>query len=622
MKAGYETEAAESYGEAYVSGPITSTFGVRLAVRASRMDGPFDNVAEPAVDSFGNPRGPQSPRRGANRSISGRLTLKWSPSATTDWTFKLGGTSYRDNGGSEMYERKCGGGRTTPLPTFGLADRAADCVIDGRSDHASIALPIALATPYLRPDPFTLSKSYYGSLTGNYHLGDFTLSSITGYYGYLQKQADELNGSTAGVYFGQYSKFRQFSEEARLSSDFDGLLNGVIGAFYSSSNSIYDSTAVSAALPADANGRYEIFQRVSGIDAKTISAFAELRYKFLTNLELAAGARWTRDQKDSNVANVYSSLAVRGTFPLRGFVDRFHDNNISPQATLTWKPSSDLTIYGAYKEGYKAGGFNTSMTVTAGSRIGDGQFGSEYVKGGEAGLRTKTLSNHLSVNLTGYYYRYSQLQVQTFNAATLATIVENAGKLSVRGIEGEFIWDVPSTGGLQFSGSAAFNRATYSDFIGGCWSGQTVALGCNLNPTAAGVFTAQNYQGRTAAKAPEFAGRIGATYAVPLSDRWTAVLSTDVNYSGRYNFSDNLRPDTVQAAFARWNAGVRFTDDRDKLEFAIFAKNLTNKYIVTSSAEMAGQPAPGTGTGTGLPPDLNVVVERPREIYFQVTKRF
>src|SRR3546814_4206939 len=39
-------------------------------------------------------------------------------------------------------------------------------------------------------------------------------------------------------------------------------------------------------------------------------------------------------------------------------------SNNSPQAILTWKPSRDFMLYGAYKTGYLSGGYNINTQAT------------------------------------------------------------------------------------------------------------------------------------------------------------------------------------------------------------------------------------------------------------------
>ena len=76
--------------------------------------------------------------------------------------------------------------------------------------------------------------------------------------------------------------------------------------------------------------------------------------------------------------------------------DRFKDENVSPQATLRYKPDRNTTYYAAYKEGFKSGGFNISQSLTPGASVAAGEFDSETAKGFEAGLRLIRLGGALS----------------------------------------------------------------------------------------------------------------------------------------------------------------------------------------------------------------------------------
>lgn len=114
-KLGYGFEAHEKYAEAVVSGPITDTFGARLALRWNDSRGSLINSGGPATDpATGLTRAPQSKYRDPSETLSGRLTLQYEPTDQIRISLKGGYTSYKDDGAGNLYERKCGAGRTTP----------------------------------------------------------------------------------------------------------------------------------------------------------------------------------------------------------------------------------------------------------------------------------------------------------------------------------------------------------------------------------------------------------------------------------------------------------------------------------------------------------------------------
>ncbi len=333
-------------------------------------------------------------------------------------------------------------------------------------------------------------------------------------------------------------------------------------------------------------------------------------------------ASWLWGLRDSYQQSLPAHLGFAASFP--GGIrldDRYRETDVSPQVTLRYKPSRDLTFYAAYKEGFKSGGFNISQTLTPASSIAAGQFGAERARGGEVGARAILMGGALSLNATAYYYDYLDLQVQNFDPVTIGQVVANAGTLRVQGIEGDFNW---RSGGFSLRGAAAYNHASYKDYVGQCYGGQTIAAGCTLLAGPGGAFTSQDYDGRTPPKAPRFAGRIGASYEMPLTDSgWTLRLSSDVSYTSKYNFTDTLRPDAVQKAYTKLDAALRVNGPDDRWTIGLIGRNLTNKLVVTAANDIPFAGGSGTGTaGPGVLADMSAFVDNPREIYVEVGFKF
>src|SRR5690606_15810832 len=106
-----------------------------------------------------------------------------------------------------------------------------------------------------------------------------------------------------------------------------------------------------------------------------------------------------------------------------GFTDDYAEENISPEATLTWKPTDDLTLYVAYKEGFKAGGYNLSQVLSPVTRLEQGQFDAEEAKGFEIGLKAMLLDRQMRLAVTAYDYDIDGLQNQIFDPVTTAQSV-------------------------------------------------------------------------------------------------------------------------------------------------------------------------------------------------------
>lgn len=627
FKAGYGFEGREKYGEGYISGPLAETLRARLAFRVSDSEGAFTNTAaETYLDPLGMARHRNSKYRGGGRTYSGRATVEWDASPNLTFQVKTGYTDQKDGGPTDLIERICGGGRTTPFAANGIPPSPnADCTINGRSDSSTLPLAVAQANFRYAGDGSMYSrlKSGFGILTATLTSDVFDVTSITSYYRFKQTDLNNVSGEAYPASFSQLADYRQTSEELRFQSKWDGSINVLFGLFASSNKFIFNTDAYIFPVPLDpGSGTYVTFKRDNGFTGSSMSAFGEITANITDSIELAGGARWSYEARNSYQQSLPAHVAFSGAFPpnLR-LDDRYRETDVSPQVTLRYKPSRDLTFYAAYKEGFKSGGFNISQSLTPAASVAAGEFGAERARGGEVGARAILLGGALSLNATGYYYDYLDLQVQNFDPVTIGQVVANAGTLRVKGVEGDFNWRL---GDFSLRGAAAFNDASYKDYIGQCYAGQTIAAGCNLLAAASGAFTSQDYDGRTPPKAPRYAGRIGATYEIPLSaSGWTLALNGDMTYSSKYNFSDTLRPDTVQSSFTKFDASIRLNGPDERWSLAVIGRNLSNKYIVTGGSDIPFTGGTGTGTaGPGILSDLSAFVDNPREIYVEASIKF
>ncbi len=626
-KVGYGFEAKERYGEGVVSGPISDALAARFAFRLSKADGAFENSADATyLDPLGMERHRIEDSRGFGETASGRLTLAYEPNDIFNLKLKLGATSQEDGGPTDVLERICGAGRTVPATANGVPPSPnADCVINGVSDSSSIPREVAGANYRYagNGDSYADFSSVYSVLTGGLELDGIDVESITGYYRFVQKDLNTVSGEAYPANFTQKADFEQVSQELRFSTKSDGPLNGTFGLFFSDADFIFNTDAYIFIVPLDpTTGTHVTFKRDNGFEGQTVSAFVEGTYDISEQWEVSAGARWSREERDSYQESLPASSFFGAFFPAGiRFDDKYSDENVSPQVSVRYKPSSNVSYYAAYKEGFKAGGYNISQALTPVSTLAAGQYDSETAKGFEAGVRSVLLGDTLSFNATVFNYLYEDLQVQVFDPAAVSLIADNAGELTTRGVEIDFNWVPDSLEGFSLRGAFAYNDVEYDKFIGQCYGGQTIAQGCDQD-LLGGVYQSQVFSGRTPPKAPETAGRLGATYEFPVSQSLTASLSGDVSYTGEYNFTDTLRPDGVQDAYTKLDLAARLMSNDDRWTLSLIGRNLTEEYVVTSANDIPFTGGTGTGTATGIVSDMSAFVENPREVYLELAVKF
>ncbi|HUD28106.1 MAG TPA: TonB-dependent receptor, partial [Novosphingobium sp.] len=358
---------------------------------------------------------------------------------------------------------------------------------------------------------------------------------------------------------------------------------------------------------------------------ETMAVFGQLTYKILPDLELAGGVRYSDETKNSFFTQPYNNPLLTSVFRdqndpdgLGEVVARQHFTNWSPEATLTWKPTPDLMVYGAYKTAYKSGGFSNGgiNSKLSTDPTADLTFDPEKAEGFEIGFKSTLLSNQLRFNVTAFNYKYSNLQVDFFNSPIFAfqTLTADA---RTKGVEVEWQFAPNGIPGFDIHGSINYDKARYTDFpLAPCYAGQTPAEGCNLSGNSR-----QDLSGTQLSVAPKWTGNLGLNYEMAVGSANKLGINIDSKYSASYLASGFGNPLSRQDKYLTIDAGIRFGAEDDNWQLAVIGKNLTNQFYVTGVVD-----GPSTGSGTGTPAGVKAdqlgFGTLPRTVMVEVTKKF
>ena len=138
--------------------------------------------------------------------------------------------------------------------------------------------------------------------------------------------------------------------------------------------------------------------------------------------ELTIGARYTDEDKEGYILIPYVHAAATAFgFGAPPRIDglEFSDTNTSPEIAINHYLTEDISVFAAYKEGFKSGGLDNSALPTAalnpatyGGDFSCLVYDSEEAEGFEVGMKANLLDGAMRVNATAYSYEYSDLQVQ------------------------------------------------------------------------------------------------------------------------------------------------------------------------------------------------------------------
>lgn len=616
VRAGYETEAAQKFGEAVISGPISGDLLGRLDVYGSSQEGWFRNLAQPVAALGLTP----SPRKAPGvDEIFSRLTLKYSPEGSAfSARLKIAYSHLDDDSGIQAGIQKyaCPAGASLIAAT----PATSECRLDRFFEKSNILPANAALDPRYRDgSPYFNAQQLLASLDLTHRLSDqFSLTSISGFYRSREKNADVYTYSDIPyVFVASNVRNEQFTEELRLSSSFDGPINVLLGAYYqhqriqNQSPVGFNFGLVGVPLPS-----FVLLDPDFIVKTDSGSLFGQLIYDITDQLQLTGGARVTRERK-----------ALSGTFPDgaggRGPVQSARPtltfSNLSPEATLRFKPNANTTLYGSYRTGFISGGYDISAGSGSGPTV-DTSFDQEKVRGGEIGAKALLFDRQLQFGFAAFSYRYTGLQLTAFDPTTISVRTVNAGSATTRGIEANAILSPRALPGFSLNGAIAYTRARYGNTVVGCYPGQTVNLGCNLEPVG-GVFQTQQLRGQALTRAPDWTGNVGFTYEQTPASEIGYGFSSDANYSSSYQTQLENDPRARQRSFWKLNATASLFGPDRRWQLSFIGKNLTNRLTIANTFPAT---LTGFGTGTSGPAslsDLGGYVMAPRTLTLQLTLR-
>jgi iron complex outermembrane recepter protein len=615
-KTGYEFVAAEKYVEVAVSVPLNDSLTARFAFRGDWIGGWLKNAAQPVKDpvnpSVTDPGALQGEWGPSGHNFSGRLTLLWKPLEDFEAKLKVSATQQDVNSGDAYSEQYCAGNTTVPVVLGDIPVPGGGCAKNMVQDSGSDAATYAMNFPYGNGGvPYLTSKYILSSLTLDEHVGPMSLTSVSGYYN--QTISDSFGGDYtpfALIYVAEHEHYELVTQEVRINTALSGPMNAMAGLYFEHSERPWDNAL--DLFHAGINPAIDSYMTSDESDSNTsdtYSGFAQLRWDVVPTLEFAVGARYTRDVKESSLENLannpYAPSVGILLYPQDKVIDvSTKDNNVSPEATLSWHPQPSETLYAAYKAGYKAGSIANPPTLAATATAQNQQVKPETTRGFEIGFKADLLNDKVRVDITGYRYDYYDLQVASVYVPTESLSITNAAAALTEGFQGSLRWLVNRA--LSFEGAVGFNRARYQNFpTAQCYAGQTAVSGC--------VNGVQNLAGQALPRAPDVAFNLGADYSTKAMLGWFADFSIKGSYSSSYQTTEDNAPGGLQPAYWLLDAAVHLKSDDGHLDLAVIGRDLTNTYYMVTSVGVAG-----SGNNNQYVGSFN----RPREVILEATYHF
>jgi iron complex outermembrane recepter protein len=420
---------------------------------------------------------------------------------------------------------------------------------------------------------------------------DLGFANLTSYTQYRDENVDNLQDldATALNYFSIniVAKNRTFTQELLLSSKSGSRLQWTTGAYYFRNRDTWNTSAILGGGPLTYNG-------ASSTVTESIAAFADATYEVTPQLFVTAGARYSHDK----VKEAYFLRALtaggyenaNGTFvpyttqPLYSQlnVPDLTNERVTPRVVVRYKPDERSSIYGSFSMGYKAGLLNVggySYKPVRPEKITAYELGYKYS------------DRRLSVDLSGFYYDYKDLQVSSFQAGTAK--ITNAASSEIYGLEGQVSYRMTSD--FTLSGGAAWTHAKYKNFQQApfyIYCGTTAGGPCGTSTINENLIDASGFQMQ---RSPKFTGNVAASYGLDLGGG-RLNLSGNLYYTSGFFFG--VAQQFRQKGYEQLSLRAEWVDPSEHFTVAVFGDNVTDRryraavnYATTGIGSVWAQPA-------------------------------
>lgn len=524
----------------HVSGPISDTLSLRVAGRIVDNNGYILNRAT-------GQKNPQTKQQLL------RLTALWEPSPDFDFTARVEYGNQDIKGGVTVSDR------TTARPNL---------------RQSRFIQTSALGEEGIRGETLIMSG------TANLSLGDYTLTSITGYSWFDSAMINGFDqtlptgGQTTNSTYNSYpEKFDQFSQEIRLTSPAGKPIEFIVGAYYDTSDYHLDQFG-GFNINNSALNYFGLLHTFFDQQTESYSLFGQATWNATDTLRFIGSLRYTNTTKEATFdgERIYGPYNLR---PLTQAQGKRKENNVDPSITAQFDLSDDIMVYATYGRGSKSGGF---VSNTYGTTDATFQYEPEKSRNIEAGVRASF--GILTANVSVYDTKFNNLQVSVYNPTTSTYQTGNAASAASTGVEGTFV--LKPSRNFDITTSLAYQDIRYLDYPGAaCLASQPLT---DCNPASPASIAANNIAGSPLPYVSDFSGSVQAHAWVPLSSALELDVTGVASFRSGYFNSDTQDPVFgYQEGYAKFDLRVQIGDPDDRWHVAFVGRNLTNKLTVGSA---------------------------------------
>jgi iron complex outermembrane receptor protein len=312
--------------------------------------------------------------------------------------------------------------------------------------------------------------------------------------------------------------------------------------------------------------------------------FAHSSTDITDRFTLVAGLRYSVDDKSGGVDTLYwydsaiaravlaafgvpdngtprNGLDLIGTYYSPSFHADIRDETTTGTASLQYRWSDRVMLYGGYHRGYKAGGVNLFRE----GAITETTYAPEYASGTEIGMKADYWDGRARTNVAIFDTRFSDLQINFFTGLEFKT--ENVGEATTKGIEIENLLQV----------------------------NEQILLGLSLTRLDAKFGVLDNpslsyLNNRAMPKSPDWAATANVTFTKRLPNQMTLLTRGLLSYTGKHYVGAEIPDETPADAYVLADVSVGVQTPDKRWEFSVWCTNCTDQNYRTVFFNTTFQP--------------------------------
>jgi len=438
------------------------------------------------------------------------------------------------------------------------------------------------------------NNSHFTTLNASYDLGAARLVYNGGYqYSKLAQSRDQDVANAVPNYVNVQKLdviYKTWNNELRLESNPDSRFTWALAANYryqknrvpltQNSNQLFALNFVGPIPPSVTFFPVDVAVDI-GITTKEYGVAGTVGYELADGLKFTGGIRhtWSNVSREQATSVTLPSLGLQ--LPTTIDSSDLHKRAFTGGANLSWEVTPDFTAYASYGHSFRPGVFAVGVTSPLDARFLTTP--DEKSDGGEVGFKANFLDRKVSLNVAGFYQKFSNYIAYRPAIVTDSNrdgIVDAgtaplpfAGNAISKGVEVQFTARPTDNFDLAVNGSYADSRYDNALIICNDFNrdGQPDAIGAPAVQT--GKQVSECVSNDRLAQVPRFALNAQGELRLPLGSV-TPFVRGLVNYRpGFYSSNDDYQ----YRAYTKVDLFVGVRDDEGRWELTAFAKNLLNQ---------------------------------------------